>query len=384
MAKDEKGWSLLTRSVIHREWWKKCNFMLTAALDSGLAVSEVIGYFALQNIKPRSSTLCSTMVTDKSHPGSAKLSKCSGDSIPGNRAPLVFNENVDNLLALLQPLDDRESSLADNLAGIISQVLECMLTHSRPANSSTVARLDSRTMAMLDQLRVLNIGQNPRRSADLSRRVDCEYIRSLFEIFRPWMLRNAQMPQSPARASFLASPTSIPTRYTCNEACFFVSAFGLFVNHIVSFMLPRHRPYRTDYFSRVIDSQYMLGSNEEIPIGALMHVSPRVDAVVDYAVAVKSGGALMAASKRGTPVLAVYKKLNAWARMLCRSQCGRTHCWGLAVAESSVRGCLMYPEAIASTQKMDVLTTCGRGELIKFFVYWSLCNDAQRGFGSMV
>ncbi|KAJ2783838.1 hypothetical protein GGI15_002443 [Coemansia interrupta] len=31
-------------------WWQKYNFTLTAALDSGLAVSGIIGYFALQNV----------------------------------------------------------------------------------------------------------------------------------------------------------------------------------------------------------------------------------------------------------------------------------------------------------------------------------------------
>ncbi|KAJ2706797.1 hypothetical protein FB645_001245 [Coemansia sp. IMI 203386] len=34
------------------EWWQKYNFALTAALDSGLAVSGIVGYFALQNVKP--------------------------------------------------------------------------------------------------------------------------------------------------------------------------------------------------------------------------------------------------------------------------------------------------------------------------------------------
>ncbi|KAJ1943265.1 hypothetical protein FBU59_002961 [Linderina macrospora] len=32
-------------------WWSKYNFTLTAALDSGLAISGIIGYFALQNVK---------------------------------------------------------------------------------------------------------------------------------------------------------------------------------------------------------------------------------------------------------------------------------------------------------------------------------------------
>ncbi|KAJ1818779.1 hypothetical protein LPJ56_003776 [Coemansia sp. RSA 2599] len=33
-------------------WWQKYNFALTAALDSGLAVSGIVAYFALQNVKP--------------------------------------------------------------------------------------------------------------------------------------------------------------------------------------------------------------------------------------------------------------------------------------------------------------------------------------------
>ncbi|KAJ2856915.1 hypothetical protein J3B02_001335 [Coemansia erecta] len=33
-------------------WWQKYNFVLTAALDSGLAISGIVGYFALQNVKP--------------------------------------------------------------------------------------------------------------------------------------------------------------------------------------------------------------------------------------------------------------------------------------------------------------------------------------------
>ncbi|KAJ2805943.1 hypothetical protein H4R20_001884 [Coemansia guatemalensis] len=32
------------------EWWHKYNFALTAALDTGLAISGIIGYFALQNV----------------------------------------------------------------------------------------------------------------------------------------------------------------------------------------------------------------------------------------------------------------------------------------------------------------------------------------------
>ncbi|KAJ1759163.1 hypothetical protein IW143_001632 [Coemansia sp. RSA 520] len=75
-----------------------------------------------------------------------------------------------------------------------------------------------------------------------------------------------------------------------------------------------------------------------------------------------------------------FSQLVEHSKDVYRNQHNRHFIWGLVSGGSEVKACVFGPNFLLASQFMDVTSTAGRLELIRFLVNWSFCEPSKLGY----
>ncbi|KAJ2168133.1 hypothetical protein GGH15_001634 [Coemansia sp. RSA 562] len=75
-----------------------------------------------------------------------------------------------------------------------------------------------------------------------------------------------------------------------------------------------------------------------------------------------------------------FAQLVKYTHEIYWNQCNRHFIWGLVSGGSEVKACVFGPNFLLASQFMDVTSTAGRLELIRFLVNWSFCEPSKLGY----